>query len=88
VNFFQPSFKLKEKLRVGGRAIKRRDAPQIQCARLLAQPGTPTRVRTMLEEAPRTRDPLRLLEEIRGAQHQARRAASLMLTRDRGCIRP
>ena len=41
VNFFQPSFKLKEKLRVGGRTIKRYDAPQTPCARLLALPGTP-----------------------------------------------
>ena len=70
VNFFQPSFKLKEKLRVGGRTIKRYDAPQTPCARLLAQPGTPTPVRTMLEEALRTLDPLRLLEEVRNAQHQ------------------
>jgi hypothetical protein len=70
VNFFQPSFKLKEKLRVGGRTIKRYDPPQTPCARLLAQPGTPTPVRTMLEEALRTLDPLRLLEEVRNAQHQ------------------
>lgn len=70
VNFFQPSFKLKEKLRVGGRTIKRYDPPQTPCARLLAQQSTPTPVRTMLEEALRTLDPLRLLEEIRNAQHQ------------------
>jgi hypothetical protein len=33
VNFFQPSFKLKEKLRVGGRTVKRYDPPQTPCAR-------------------------------------------------------
>jgi hypothetical protein len=41
VNFFQPSFKLKEKLRVGGRTIKRYDPPQTPCARLLAATSTP-----------------------------------------------
>lgn len=70
VNFFQPSFKLKEKLRVGGRTIKRYDAPQTPCARLLALQSTPVPMRTMLEEALRTLDPLRLLEEIRNTQHQ------------------
>jgi hypothetical protein len=70
VNFFQPSFKLKEKLRVGGRTVKRYEAPQTPCARLLALDSTPVSMRAMLEEALRTLDPLRLLEEIRTTQHQ------------------
>jgi hypothetical protein len=70
VNFYQPSFKLKEKLRVGGRTIKRYDAPQTPCARLLALPNIPAGMCATLEEALRTLDPLRLLEEIRGSQHQ------------------
>lgn len=36
VNFFQPSFKLKEKVRNGARITKRYHAPQTPCARLLA----------------------------------------------------
>jgi hypothetical protein len=36
VNFFQPSFKLKEKVRVGARVTKRYHAPETPCARLLA----------------------------------------------------
>jgi len=70
VNFFQPSFKLKEKLRVGGRTIKRYDAPKTPCARLLALSTVPASMRAMLEESLRTLDPLRLLDEIRVTQHQ------------------
>ena len=70
VNFFQPSFKLKEKLRVGGRTVKRYDPPQTPCARLLAASSTPTPVKLRLTEVLASLDPLRLLEEIRQAQHQ------------------
>ena len=70
VNFFQPSFKLKEKLRIGGRTVKRYDPPQTPCARLLAAQATPPAVKATLEEALVSLDPLRLLEEIRQAQHQ------------------
>lgn len=70
VNFFQPSFKLKEKFRVGGRTVKRYDPPQTPCARLLAAASTPPAVKARLVELLETLDPLRLLEEIRQAQHQ------------------
>jgi hypothetical protein len=70
VNFFQPSFKLKEKLRVGGRTVKRYDPPQTPCARLLGAPSTPAAVRERLVALLETLDPLRLLEEIRQSQHQ------------------
>lgn len=70
VNFFQPSFKLKEKLRVGGRIVKRYDPPQTPCARLLAAQSTPAAVKERLIELLETLDPLRLLEEIRQSQHQ------------------
>ena len=69
VNFFQPSFKLKEKLRVGGRTVKRYDPPQTPCARLLAAPSIPTPVKLRLAETLASLDPLQLLEEIRKAQH-------------------
>jgi hypothetical protein len=70
VNFFQPSFKLKEKFRVGGRTVKRYDSPQTPCARLLAASTTPAAVKERLVDLLETLDPLRLLEEIRQAQHQ------------------
>lgn len=69
VNFFQPSFKLKTR-RVGGRTIKRHDPPQTPCARLLAAISTPEAVKIRLAEILASLDPLRLLEEIRQAQHQ------------------
>jgi hypothetical protein len=70
VNFFQPSFKLKEKRRVGGRTIKRYDPPQTPCGRLLTATSTPAAVKIRLAEILANLDPLRLLEEIRQAQHQ------------------
>ena len=70
VNFFQPSFKLKEKFRVGGRTVKRYDPPQTPCAPLLSLPSTAPAVKDRLIGLIETLDPLRLLEEIRQAQHQ------------------
>ena len=70
VNFFQPSFKLKEKFRVGGRTVKRYDPPQTPCARLRAAPSMPAAVKERLIGLLETLDPLRLLEEIRQSQHQ------------------
>jgi hypothetical protein len=43
VNFFQPSFKLREKTRVGARVIKHYHAPETPCARLLRPASSPTR---------------------------------------------
>jgi hypothetical protein len=39
VNFFQPSFKLAEKKRIGARVTRRYHAPQTPCARLLTTDG-------------------------------------------------
>jgi hypothetical protein len=41
VNFFQPSFKLAEKLRMGSRVHKRYHPPETPCARLLASEAVP-----------------------------------------------
>ena len=65
MNFFQPSFKLKEKFRVGGRTFKRYDPPRTPCARLLAAAATPAAIKERLVELLETLAPLRLLEEIR-----------------------
>lgn len=75
MNFFQPSFKLKEKLRIGGRTVKRYDPPQTPCARLLAARSITPAVKMRLAETLANLDPLRLLEEIRNAQHQLVRLA-------------
>jgi hypothetical protein len=70
VNFFQPSFKLAEKTREGGRVVKRYHAPATPCARLLASPAISEATKERLKAAQAALDPLRLLDEIRAAQHQ------------------
>lgn len=69
VNFFQPSFKLVEKTRVGARVSKRYHAPQTPCARLLTSGAVSEQVKARLREIAQTLDPLQLLDEIRQMQH-------------------
>jgi hypothetical protein len=75
VNFFQPSFKLESKFRVGARVKKQYHAPATPCERLLASDkildDTKARLRAMAVEL----DPLQLLEEIRGMQEHVSRLA-------------
>ena len=68
VNFFQPSFKLAEKTRVGARVSKRYHAPETPCTRLLASPSIDERMKERLRAVLATLDPLRLLDEIRIVQ--------------------
>jgi len=68
VNFFQPSFKLKEKIRTGARVTKRYHAPETPCARLLASPTIEEPMKERLRSVLATLDPLRLLEKIRVVQ--------------------
>ncbi|MFZ3352339.1 MAG: DDE-type integrase/transposase/recombinase [Xanthobacteraceae bacterium] len=67
-NFFQPSFKLKEKRREGAKVIKRYHAPATPYARALAHPKLSEAVRQRLRELYRTLDPVVLLAEMRDAQ--------------------
>lgn len=69
VNFFQPSFKLAEKKRVGARISKRYLTPETPCARLLASPQIAEPMKDRLRAVLATLDPLRLLDEIRAVQH-------------------
>ncbi len=70
VNFFQPSFKLAEKKRVGARVSKRYHAPETPSARLLQSDAVPESMKERLRAIAITLDPLRLLDEIRAVQHQ------------------
>ncbi|MDN5939505.1 MAG: ISNCY family transposase [Salinisphaera sp.] len=70
VNFFQPSFKLKEKVRTGARVIKRYHTPETPCARLLNSEAISGEVKKRMEDIAETLDPLALLDEIRATQHQ------------------
>ena len=68
VNFFQPSFKLKEKRREGAKVIKSYHAPATPYERALAHPALAKSVKRRLRELYRSLDPIVLLAEIRAAQ--------------------
>jgi hypothetical protein len=70
VNFFQPSFKLVSKTRVGARVTKRYDLPATPCARLLASDMISDEVKRKLRAVAAVLDPLRLLAEIRAMQQR------------------
>lgn len=68
VNFFQPSFKLIKKERVGARVRKQYAAPKTPCARLLDLPDVLDTSKDKLRAVLASLDPLRLLDEIRAMQ--------------------
>jgi hypothetical protein len=68
VNYFQPSFKLLEKSRHGGRVSKRYDEPATPCDRLLAHPAVHADVKEALRAQRAQLDPINLLHGIREGQ--------------------
>jgi len=68
VNFFQPSFKLKEKYRVAARVTKRYFPPSTPCDRVLNHPDISEDVKRRLRAERQGLDPIRLLKELRDAQ--------------------
>src|SRR3982075_1383181 len=68
VNFFQPSFKLKEKRREGAKVIKRYHPPSTPYERALAHPKVTAAVKKRLRDQYRSLDPVRLLAEISATQ--------------------
>jgi len=70
VNFFQPSFKLREKVRIGSRVVKRYHPPQTPYARLLTTEVLPEAVRARLRDIADALDPLDLLNRIRRTQEE------------------
>ena len=76
VNFFQPSFKLIDKHREGGRVRKRYEAPETPCGRLLKADGLGDESKQRLKAVMASLDPLRLLDEIRSVQHHLAGLAS------------
>ncbi|MBA3709738.1 MAG: hypothetical protein H0W83_13070 [Planctomycetes bacterium] len=69
MNFFQPSFKLASKQRVGARVVKRYHLPATPSARLLESDAVTAEVKDKLRAVAASLDPLRLLDEIRKMQH-------------------
>ena len=70
VNFFQPSFKLKEKRREGAKVIKRYHPPSTPYERALAHPKVTAAVKKRLRDQYRSLDPVALLAEIRATQEE------------------
>src|SRR4051794_5672278 len=70
VNFFQPSFKLKEKRREGAKVIKRYHVPATPYERALAHPKVTAAVKKRLRDQYRSLDPVALLAEIRATQEE------------------
>jgi hypothetical protein len=81
VNFFQQSFKLKEKHRDGAKVIKRYHRPATPYQRLLADPWTPEESHRQLTALSLTLDPVLLLRDKRLAQE---RLAAIADTRQVG----
>lgn len=68
VNYFQPSFKLASKTRVGAKVIKRYYPPETPAQRLASLDTTSTQTKTQLLSITNNLDPIRLLAEIRAMQ--------------------
>ena len=68
VNFFQPSFKLREKTREGAKVRKTYFPPATPCDRLLKNEKVDGAAKSKLLELKKTLDPVRLLHTIRELQ--------------------
>ena len=67
-NFFQPSFKLQEKIREGSKVRKIYDTPTTPCKRLLADPRVGMKAKESLRKQLESLDPVLLLKRMREAQ--------------------
>jgi len=68
VNFFQPSFKLKSKTRLGAKVSNKYEKPATPYERLLADDRVTSQRKDTLRQMFAVLDPVRLLSEIREAQ--------------------
>ena len=68
VNYFQPSFKLRERLREGSRVKKLYHPPATACDRLLAHPPVAAATKESLRKQCASLDPVELLPRIRQGQ--------------------
>jgi hypothetical protein len=67
-NLFQPSFKLRQKTRIGARVIKRYHPPVIPADRVLAHAAVEEAEKAKLRQLQAVSDPVVLIAEIRAAQ--------------------
>lgn len=68
VNYFQPPFKLREKIREGGKVKRTYYQPATPCARLLAHPEVDNKIKEILLCQQRQLDPVELLHRVRESQ--------------------
>ncbi len=68
VNYFQPSFKLRERIRVGAKVKNAYHPPATPCDRLLAHAGVKEKIKTTLRTQRDQLDPVELLHRIRQGQ--------------------
>jgi hypothetical protein len=68
VNYFQPSFKLRERVREGSEVKKRYFPPATPCDRLLGHKDVDVKTKDMLRKQRDGLDPLELLQRIRQGQ--------------------
>lgn len=73
VNFFQPSFKLREKTRVGPKVTRRYFPPATPCERLLAHSEVSEAAKEKLRQSRAELDPVKLIAELRLAQGELAR---------------
>ncbi|UAK20372.1 hypothetical protein [Kluyvera sp. CRP] len=75
INFFQPSFKLLETQRIGGKTVRRHDAPKTPYNRLIELHTLRAELRGHFDDITHAPAPLKLLETIQLYQHQLARIA-------------
>jgi hypothetical protein len=68
VNYFQPSFKLRERVREGSKVKKSYHPPAVPCERLLAHPAVEETTKEKLRIEQERLDPMALLQRIRQGQ--------------------
>ncbi len=77
VNFFLPSFKLKEKIRIGSKVKKIYEPPATPCDRLLGNDCVEESVKEKLRHQLRELDPVRLIHDLRLAQAEVAKLAGM-----------
>ena len=76
VNYFQPSFKLRDKTRDGAKVTRRYFKPETPCERLLAHPAVSEQTKQRLRRLRADLDPVELLRKLRDAQADLARLSS------------
>ena len=63
-NFYMPTMKLKEKIRIGSKIKRIYDEPQTPCQRLLASPDVPNHIKLRLKQEQKAKNPFFLKEQL------------------------